>query len=236
METQKVNYWVIPGTKMKANNVAALADITSSCLNYYGVSLEDLKGRSRKARYSEPRQIMMYLMVKYTKMTKSAIGRYFNRHHGTVINAVRSVENAQEYDKNARAKIRLIEAGVDYQRGNVLHHLMRAVANQYGISTVDIATNFQARRASIYLMRTMLGMTYAAIGNYFSIKLQTAHYDHDVFIRQIFEQSETEKRVKKISESVQQYIAGISENSGASIGAIPTASGEQRLSLSSSAA
>jgi hypothetical protein len=236
METQKVNYWVIPGTKMKANNVAALADITSSCLNYYGVSLEDLKSRSRKARYSEPRQIMMYLMVKYTNMTKSAIGRYFNRHHATVINSVRSVENAQKYDKNARAKIRLIEAGVDYQRGNVLNYLMRKCSEEYGINTIEIYTDYQSRRAAIYVMRTVLGMTYKSIANYFNIQLSTAAYDHDVFIRKIIQQENEQARFNRIKAAINKHLAELYEGAGQGGRKVSATGANEGLSVSGSVA
>ena len=54
--------------------------------------LSELMSKSRERKYSEPRQIAMYLMRKYTKRTLPDIAQAFGgKDHSTVIHAIRKI-------------------------------------------------------------------------------------------------------------------------------------------------
>lgn len=50
-----------------------------------GVTVEEITGKSRKARITEARQAAMYEARKHTGKFTTTIGRVFNRDHSTII-------------------------------------------------------------------------------------------------------------------------------------------------------
>ena len=61
---------------------------------HYGISLENLKSKSRKRELVTARQIAMYFAKKYTNHSLKSIGYYFGgRDHSTVIHALQTVNN-----------------------------------------------------------------------------------------------------------------------------------------------
>ncbi|MPM08723.1 Chromosomal replication initiator protein DnaA [bioreactor metagenome] len=75
----------------------------------YGVSIDDLKSRSRLGNISEARQISMYLMREH-KWSLAAIGAWFNRDHATAMNAVMVVQNRIDTNKEFRIEMRILRA------------------------------------------------------------------------------------------------------------------------------
>lgn len=66
----------------------------------YNVTIEDLKSNSRRAEYTLPRHIGMYLAVEYSDLNKSAIARFFKKSdHTTVINAEKNIHRRIEKEK-----------------------------------------------------------------------------------------------------------------------------------------
>ena len=65
----------------------ALHNNESNCEN-----ITTLKNKSRKRPYISYIQIMTYMAFKQGH-NKSNIGKYINRHHGTIINSIQQVEN-----------------------------------------------------------------------------------------------------------------------------------------------
>jgi len=68
-------------------------DILSTVTNYYGVSLEDIKGKCRKRKIVKPRQIIMFLLRTKARMVLSDIGEVLNRDHTTVIHSITCIQN-----------------------------------------------------------------------------------------------------------------------------------------------
>lgn len=59
----------------------------------YGVTREEILSSSRKAEYTLPRHVSMYLSIQYSNLNKSAVARYFRKSdHTTVINAERNIQ------------------------------------------------------------------------------------------------------------------------------------------------
>ena len=73
-------------------------DIVEVCCSYFESEREDVITKSRKAEKVKIRQIMQYLMWRYSHMTLVEIADYFKFHgsignHATVIHSKTTVEN-----------------------------------------------------------------------------------------------------------------------------------------------
>ena len=71
--------------------------ITIVC-NEFSVTAGQIKTNCRKREFVEPRQICMYFLSKHTLLTLKNIGIVFGRHHSTVIDAKKVVENMYDVD------------------------------------------------------------------------------------------------------------------------------------------
>lgn len=67
---------------------------------YYRISLDELKSKSRKQAVSHPRHVAIYLSRTFTKGSLENIGKAFNRNHATVLHAVNFVR--RELDKRSQ--------------------------------------------------------------------------------------------------------------------------------------
>ena len=66
--------------------------IVDTVCKKFNITREQILGNSRKAEFTLPRHIAMYLAVKYSDYNKSAIARYFKKNdHTTVINAEKNI-------------------------------------------------------------------------------------------------------------------------------------------------
>ena len=73
--------------------------IQSVVAEYYNITVHDLIGTSRKAIFTLPRHISMYLIKKKHDIPYKTIGSFFsNRDHSTVLNAIAKIETQRKYD------------------------------------------------------------------------------------------------------------------------------------------
>ena len=72
------------------------------------VDWEQLKTKCRKRELNDIRQTAMWIIRKGTSMSFYDVGKIFNRHHATVLHAVRNVENMIETDNMYRAGVEQI--------------------------------------------------------------------------------------------------------------------------------
>ncbi|GEM_PF-1480238 len=72
--------------------------IQKTIANYYNVNFEDLVGKRRTSQLTLPRHVAMYLTRDLTNSSLHEIGHEFNRDHGTIIHACKSV-NARIQDE-----------------------------------------------------------------------------------------------------------------------------------------
>lgn len=63
-------------------------EIQTAVAMHYGVTVPDLRGRSRVIRVARPRQVAMVLCRDLSPLSLPQIGRLFNRDHTTVLHAV----------------------------------------------------------------------------------------------------------------------------------------------------
>lgn len=70
-----------------------VSTIMAQTSEYYGVSIEDIKGTSRSRKLVDARQIAMYISRELTELSLPKIGAEFgNRDHSTVVHAVRKIQ------------------------------------------------------------------------------------------------------------------------------------------------
>ena len=69
------------------------ADIQKAVCDYFGVSMDELTGKSREKKIATPRQIGVFLCRKLTSSSTTDIGRAFNRNHATVLYSSSTVQN-----------------------------------------------------------------------------------------------------------------------------------------------
>jgi chromosomal replication initiator protein len=74
--------------------------------NYFDVSIELLKAKTRKREIVVARQVAMYLAKEYTNMSLKSIGFHFgNRDHSTVIHAISTVNDMMDTDTKFLAQM-----------------------------------------------------------------------------------------------------------------------------------
>lgn len=77
--------------------------IQKSVSEYYGISIEDLKAKTRKKEIVIARQVSMYFCKEFTNHSLKSIGYHFGgRDHSTVIHAITTVNDIMETDSSFR--------------------------------------------------------------------------------------------------------------------------------------
>lgn len=89
----------------KTRTVIVSADkIIQRVCTYFGISIDDLKGRSRTKPIVRPRQIAMYLARLHTNLSLPDLGRIFDRDHSSVLSGIQRIkveltrDPAMQYD------------------------------------------------------------------------------------------------------------------------------------------
>lgn len=103
-------------TRKQTNSVSEndYDKILSVTAEYYGVSVHDMVGASRKAIYTLPRHIAMYLIKMKYNLPFKTIGSFFNnRDHSTVLSAVTKIENLKKYDRELNMALEHISRKLD---------------------------------------------------------------------------------------------------------------------------
>lgn len=72
-------------------------EVVALVINTYGVSLNDIRGKSRKQHIKVPRQVLAYLLSHYG-LTNEKAGYIINRDHATVNHSIKVVENVCDID------------------------------------------------------------------------------------------------------------------------------------------
>lgn len=87
-------------TAVSNRSTGVFAKVVEKAANYYNVSVNDVRGESRKKEISQTRQMLMFIAKKYFDRTLEKIGDYFGgRNHATVIYAIENFEKLMKHDK-----------------------------------------------------------------------------------------------------------------------------------------
>jgi len=77
-----------------------------------GVPVHDMRsGRLRPPEVIEARHLAFWAVRRLTNKTTPQIGSYFNRHHASVLQAIRKIERKRDGDDEYRGKTDVLLAG-----------------------------------------------------------------------------------------------------------------------------
>ncbi len=74
--------------------------IMKRAASHFGIKMADLKSRNNARHIVFPRQVAMFLCRRLTDKSLPAIGTHFDKHHTTVIHAIRKVAAIREKDRD----------------------------------------------------------------------------------------------------------------------------------------
>jgi chromosomal replication initiator protein len=81
--------------------------VLQAVARYFGVSQDDLRGKSRERKYVLPRQVGMYLLREDARLSLADVGHLLGgRDHSTVLHGVHSVQSALESDTRMRGDVK----------------------------------------------------------------------------------------------------------------------------------
>ncbi|OGN17044.1 MAG: hypothetical protein A3C88_02495 [Candidatus Yanofskybacteria bacterium RIFCSPHIGHO2_02_FULL_50_12] len=83
--------------------------LTTVC-QAYQVTLDELISRNRKATYSSPRQVAMYLLRTDLQMSFPEIGRMLKRDHSNIMHGFRRIEQLLKSDATLTHRVELIRS------------------------------------------------------------------------------------------------------------------------------
>ena len=103
---------------IKTDNIPlTVDDILEHVCSFYGVSPNDVKGKSRKREVVVPRQLSMYLAKKYTNLPVSRIGKLIgSRDHSTVLHSIALIEETINSNKAFAKEVKEIERNLDIKK------------------------------------------------------------------------------------------------------------------------
>ena len=104
-------------TKKKSNslNENNYDRIQSTVSDFYGITIEDLIGKRRNAKYVIPRHIAMYLIKLHYNIPYKVIGTLFgDRDHSTVLAACEKIENELRQDKSLKLAVDTISKKLNF--------------------------------------------------------------------------------------------------------------------------
>ena len=82
--------------------------------DYFDLSIEQLKSKTRKREVVQARQIAMYFSKQMTKSSLATIGMHCGgKDHATVLHACRTVNNLVDTDKRFKAYVEEIEKKIN---------------------------------------------------------------------------------------------------------------------------
>ncbi len=94
----------------KTEKIFTLGDVEDAVLARFGIASTELHSKSRKRCFLVPRQVCMFLARRLTSHSLSEIGQYFGkRDHGTVLYAIRKVEENLGADPDLARLVKTLE-------------------------------------------------------------------------------------------------------------------------------
>lgn len=105
-----VNYFLMPGVKKVGGDRLSFIIKTIVC-DHVGMTLSELATKSRVAKYSKARHLVMYLMHRFESgLTLSEMGAILGiKNHSSVIFGIKSIKNIVETEKAFKAEVELME-------------------------------------------------------------------------------------------------------------------------------
>jgi chromosomal replication initiation ATPase DnaA len=87
--------------------------IEKQCLKLYDFTPAQIRHKSRKREIVVTRQLIMYFVHQFTKLSLAKNGALVGKTHGTVLHAIKTITNLAETDKQFRAKLERIKDEIE---------------------------------------------------------------------------------------------------------------------------
>ena len=82
--------------------------------DFFSISVKDMKSNQKQKKFSEPRQIAMFLSRKYTTSSFPEIGSKFGgKNHSTVVHAVKNVERKMISDRSVASTVSMLSTKLE---------------------------------------------------------------------------------------------------------------------------
>jgi len=105
--------WKSINGEVESLNEKLTNDMMKVICNLTLIDWDQMKGKCRKRELNDVRQIAMWIIRKGTSMSFYDVGKVFNRHHATVLHAVKNVEGLIQTDNKYRADVEQILNHID---------------------------------------------------------------------------------------------------------------------------
>jgi chromosomal replication initiator protein len=87
----------------------SIESIVKRVSSHFGIKTAELKSRNNARHIVFPRQVAMFLCKRLTDKSLPAIGSHFDKHHTTVIHAIRKVESMRGRDRDIERTLTALE-------------------------------------------------------------------------------------------------------------------------------
>lgn len=96
-----------------SNNDPIIRIIENEIILKFGYNFIQLNTESRKREYVKPRQVSMYLLKEYTKLSLGSIAFIFGQTHGNALHAIKIVENFMDTENEYKEMIEELKNKID---------------------------------------------------------------------------------------------------------------------------
>lgn len=83
-----------------------------------GITHEEIMSHSRKRYITDSRRMAIHLIYTNTRLNKSAVSRFFNKDHATILHNLKGHDNLMEVDRNYRDMYETISARLNFAQYN----------------------------------------------------------------------------------------------------------------------
>ncbi len=92
-----VNNYITKGTRK-----VTIDDVLKKVCEYFDISEKQIMGKSRKKEIALARQISMYLSQEICELSLSQIGKFYGKHHSTVMHSIEKIKNEIKTNDDVR--------------------------------------------------------------------------------------------------------------------------------------
>ena len=101
-------------TRKEPPKIITIDLIQKEVSDFFSITVKDLKSNQKQKKFSEPRQIAMFLSRKYTTSSFPEIGSKFGgKNHSTVVHAVKNVEKKMISDRSVASTVSVLSTSLE---------------------------------------------------------------------------------------------------------------------------
>lgn len=95
-----MNHWIFAGSSIRPKYIRIINVLNDYICSSSNVTLEQLKGKSRKRNIVQARQLCMYMLNRNTRMTSAEIAGIYNKDRTTALHSVKCIKNDMLHDSD----------------------------------------------------------------------------------------------------------------------------------------